>query len=724
MLYEEELKPDFFEKSAGEIPEELSKFRRWFQAAVEHGKKWQEQAREDYNYVVGKQWTEEELKTFEKQKRPALVINRIAPLVNIVIGYQKLNRFDISFLGRTSDDVELAQVRTGLTKYILDRCQFDKAESQVFTDMAIGGLGWFYVRYKFDYEQNDGEVSIERVDPFSMYLDPETHELDLNDAKYLFRARWTDKDELKNIYSDKAEEIESAFQLYDRAEEENQEIKYIDPEWYNSELKKIRVVECWYKVNEKKAMAYLNDGQVIEMQDKAILEQLVMQGLIRSQEQIREIPVTKVRCCTFFDRTLLEDIESPYQHGEFPYVPCVFKYYGVGDTPAGFVRDLRDPQKELNRRRIQELHILNTSGNGGGFMEEDAMTPEQEAEYAVMGNVPGHIQKVRAGTLSQNKIREKQPTSPPTAIINAENQATNDLTAISGINEQLLGTDIPSQASGRAIELRQKTAVTHLAVVFDALRQGKKKIANLLWGRRGHLGLIPQFYTAEKTYRIEGVNGQEWVTVNQQVIQQDPTAGIIVKTLNDLSIGDFDIVVADVESSTTQRQAQLWSLVDGVSKLGIPSDLIFDTIIDLSDLPKKNEIIQKYQERLKQQQMQAQQQAQAQMEIEKIKNENLNQSITFKDAILPVQLAMCAKQGIIDPQIANWYMMKWIEQTAPQLAMQMQQQQAMMNQPQVPQSPQQLPLTPDMMFQNQGNQPSAMTQAAAQSLMNNQVPSM
>ena len=193
-------------------------------------------------------------------------------------------------------------------------------------------------------------------------------------------------------------------------------------------------------------------------------------------------------------------------------MPCVFHYYGIGDLPAGFVRNLKNPQKELNKRRTQELHILNTSGNSGGWIENGAMTPEQEDEFKRMGNVPGHYQTVNPGALTGGKIQERQPKQPPTAIINAENQATNDLTAISGINEQLLGTDIPNSASGRAIELRQKQASTHLAVVFDSLRRAKKRIAYLLWGKRGHAGIIPQYYTAEKAYKIQGENGQQWVT--------------------------------------------------------------------------------------------------------------------------------------------------------------------------------------------------------------------
>ena len=105
--------------------------------------------------------------------------------------------------------------------------------------------------------------------------------------------------------------------------------------------------------------------------------------------------------------------------------------------------------------------------------------------------------------------------------------------------------------------------------------------------------------------RIEGENGQQFVRVNQQVLQQDPMGNLVQRTLNDLSQGEFDVVISDVEASTTQRKAQLWSLVDAVSKMGIPGDLVFDQIIELSDLPNKQDIKQRWM-----QQQQAQQQAQ------------------------------------------------------------------------------------------------------------------
>ena len=318
----------------------------------------------------------------------------------------------------------------------------------------------------------------------------------------------------------------------------------------------------------------------------------------------------------------------------------------------------------------------------------------------------------------------------PAAVIQAENQATADLTAVSGINEALMGTDIASTSSGRAIELKQKQAITHIAPMFDNLRKAKKKIAYRLWGKRGFKGIIPQYYTDDKVYRVEGKNGQQFIRVNQQVIQQDPLGRIIHQTLNNLSEGEFDIVISDTQASTTQRQAQLWSLVDSVKNLGIPGDLIFDVILDLSDLPNKEEIKQRWQQRQQAQAQAQQQQAQQQLQLEMIKNQSQSQSISFKDAPLPIQLAMAAKQGLIDAQIAQYAINLSVQQMFPQLAEQMQQQAqqaAVQQQMQLAAQQQQEQQAQPSIAQQPNNgrgQGGGMTQAAVQSLINGQGPAI
>lgn len=721
---------DVFEKDTTDDTEqsEIGKFREWFTEAADWAADWRAEAKQDYEFVAGKQWEEADIQRLKESGRPAIVINRIKPLINVLSGYQRLNRYDIEFLPRTGDDVDICTVRKGITKYILDECDYDSEESHAFLDAAIGGIGWFEVGYKVKPEINDGEAFVKREDPFGIYVDPESHKADFSDAKYICRAKWVDKDELTITYPEHAEEIKAQYAIYDNAEKNDG--AYDDPMWYKRDIHKARLIECWYKVKERESIYYLEDGSTVSQAD--ITPEHFLSGAVAGYSDIK---ITKVRCAVFIERFLLEDIPSPYQHGEFPFVPIVCYNYGVGDLPAGFVRDLKDPQREINKRRIQELHILNTTGNGGGWIEEDAMTAKQKADYKRKGNSPGYFQEVRPGAIAQGKIHERAMGQIPAAVIQAESQATADLTAVSGINEALMGTDIASTSSGRAIELKQKQAITHIAPMFDHLRKAKKKIAYLLWGKRGYSGIIPQYYTDDKVYRVEGKNGQQFIRVNQQVIQQDALGNIIHQTLNNLAEGEFDIVISDTQASTTQRQAQLWSLVDSVKTLGIPGDLLFDVIIDLSDLPNKEEIKQRIQQRQEAQAQQAQAQQQQQLQLELIKNQSQSQSISFKDAPLPIQLAMAAKQGLVDPQIAQHAVDMMVKQMFPQLAQQMQakqiQQQAQQQmQAQAGQQSQEqqgdAPDPPPQMNSNAGSNSDGggLTKAAIQSLITGQAPAM
>ncbi len=642
---------------------EIRKYRDWFRAAVDKAQEWREEAREDYEFVAGKQWTDADKARLMESGRPALTINRIKPIINLLSGYQRSNRYDIDFLPRTNDDMALCQVRKGITKYIMDRCDYDGNESQVFLDAAICGLGWFEVGYRFDPAINDGEAYIHREDPFGMYVDPEARKPDYSDARYMIRAKWVDKEELKAVYPEFADVIDVQTAKYDSAERDNaaQEMEGHEPLWYQRQTHKVRLCECWYKEKVKETFFYLTDGTTVKQADVQI--PMFLNGSI---EGVRTVLIDKVRVAAFIENILLEDIESPYEHGELPFVPLIVYHFGEGDIPAGIVRDLKDPQREINKRRVQQLHILNSASNGGGWIEEDAMSPMQKERFRDKGNIPGYFAEVRPGGIS--KIRERQLVNPPTAVIQQEQMATDDIRSISGINEALMGTDIQSSSSGRAIELKQKQAITHLASIFDYLRKAKKGIAYRLWGSRGHKGIIPQYYTEDKVYRVEGTNGQKFIRVNQQVMQQDPLGNTIHQTLNDLSQGDFDIVIADTQASTTQRQAQMWGLVDAVSKLGIPGDLVFDVILDLSDLPDKETIKQRWQQRQQAQAQQSQQQVQQQMQLELMKQQNMNQSITYKDAPLPIQLAMAAKQGLIDPEIAKYATQVFVQQMFPQFA--------------------------------------------------------
>lgn len=632
---------------------ELEVFKKWFSDAVDAAQRWRNEAKEDRDFYAGKQWRNEDKDNLEKNQRPALTINRIKPLLNVLSGYQRLNRYDIDFLPRTNDDMELAQVRKGITKYIMDKSHYNYEESDVFMDGAQMGIGWFEVGYQFDWATMDGDAFVRRVSPLDIYVDPESRDKHFRDMKYLVRARWVDKEELIAVYPEHKEAVEAQMHSYLHEEQEYESEKDL---WFQKETKKIRFAEMWYKKPVRKRIYILLDGSIATTATPEMIGNEQIRG-------VREYTVTEVRLLSFFDNVVLENVASPYEHGEFPFVPFVCYYQGDDDMPAGIIRDLKDPQREVNKRRSQELHILNTQSNGGWLFEEGALTNKQKTEFKEKATTPGAMLEVAVNALTGNRLKRLEPQGVAAGAVNAAAEALSDLPAISGINEALMGTDINNLASGRAIELKQKQAITHIAALFDNLRFSKERVAKLLWGKRGAAGVIPQFYTEEKTFRITGTNGGfEFITINKQQEIDDGQGNVIVRTLNDLSVGEYDIVISDTPATITQRTAQFWSLVDACGKLGINGNIILDILLDLSDIPQKEEIKHRL-EQLQQQQAQAQQQ-QMQMQFELEKQKKLSQSISYKDLQLPLQLQLAAKAGIFPQEYADKFMQWYIEQQA------------------------------------------------------------
>lgn len=631
---------------------DTTKIRSWFKQAVDKSNTWRKHAKEDYDFVRGKQWSDDDVEALNEKGRPALTINKIRPHLNILSGYQRVNRYEIGFEPRTSDDYESCELRKGITKYIMDYCDYNDVESAVFLDGVIGGIGWFHVFYDWDYQTMNGEVSIERVSPFDIYTDPEARKANYDDAKYIFRAKWVDKEELCDIYPEQREDILALSMKYDI--DEKQEMVSGEELWYQKNTKKVRLIECWYKERTKKTKYILPNGEVVDNVQYGIPFETV------------DVPTEKIKLAVIIGDIKLEEMDSPYEHGFFPFVPFVVYHYGEGDEPCGVVRDIKDPQRELNKKRSQILHILNTQGNSGVIMEESAMNDEQRRNYRLHGSQPGAIIEVEDGSLTQGRLREVQPSAPPIGLIQSAQESEADIPKITGINESMLGISSPTQ-SGRAIELNQKQAITNIAPFFDNLRKTKRRIAEILWGYKGYKGLIPQYYTEQKMFRIIGKGGrEEFVTINEPVQTIDPMTGqVLTEIKNDLSQANYDVIISDTPFSVSQRQGQFWALVDAVGKLGLPANLIFDKLIELSDIPDKQEIINR---------IQSYQESQAPQEGADIKK---SMSINMDDVI---KLLEASHRGLVDNAVAQSVLTQYMTQLGLQSQPQQKPQQKMMTQ--------------------------------------------
>ena len=588
-----------------EADSRVNEFREWFRRAVEHEQIWKEDALNCYRFKWGQQWSDKDKQAARQQSKPALTINKIRPLVNTLTGHQKLNRYEPDFKPRTADDMELCKVRQGVTKWILDQNSFDYEESRVFSDGITGGRGWFYMYVKYDPDTLDPEIQIDRVSLFDVYVDPESRSPLCEDANYIALAHWVDKEKVKRHFPEYKDEIDGQWNRFNDIEDTAEFTKRERVEdWeFDRSKKKVRLVSTFY-YKHKQETKYIVNGKPVSADE--------IEEALRDMFESVKVPKKEVWVSTFLGTILLEDVKSPDQHGYLPLVPFNAYFDGEGDDPKGVVSDLLDPQREMNKRRSQFMHIINTMSTRGFIGDETALSPQEEAKLRKMGSTPGIYIKKRPGSDLTPIVTDNIPSG----LLQLDTLYADDLKNISGINEAFQGVDVSSSMSGRAMELRQKQAVVQIATLFDNLRMTKKRIVQILWGKRGRPGLIPQYMTDEKAIRIVGPNGQdEFININQQVQYKPPIPGTnmpnpfaqtVTKTLNDLSQGEFDIVITDSPASPTQRTAAFYALLEMLKTIG-PNVIPPDVIIEASDLPQKEAIMQRLQQQ--QQAMQQQQQA-------------------------------------------------------------------------------------------------------------------
>lgn len=563
---------------------------------------WRQNAKQDYKFMQGKQWDDADMKKMREAGRPAITINRIRPIINLLCGYASQNETEPDFLPRSEEDDRVSRVAKGITKYCLDRANYQRNKGKCFRDKIICGLANYWVHYEFDYAKLDGEIRIDRVSPFDVFVDPECSQEDLSDAQYIGRYSWESPSKLKQVYPDKAVEIDTLSHKFDDTELETGSFETINGEalWYSDKYRKVRVVQYWYKEYKTKRIFITQNGVVDE--DNPLYVVLMAMG-----KEPTSIPDTQIRFATFSDNVLLEEGESPYKHNKFPLVRDYCYYTGelVDEElePAGVVCDIKDAQRETNKNRSQRMHVVNQQTLGVKYWQ-GPVTEQFKNTVKKYGTTPGANIYMPPGVT----FTDGTPAMDSALNMNLEQQSSNDFYAISGITPESLSGSVGNM-SGKAIDLRQSVTTVQTAGIFAQTKEAELQIVKLLWGEKNAPGLIPQFYNQEKAMRILGDDGQkEFIQIqpgmNQPMQEQtmldpmgqpvlDAEGNPVKKVLYDLSAFDFDVVISTSQASATARRANLYQLLEA-KKSGV--DIPIDIILDFMDFPEKEAVKKRMQE--------------------------------------------------------------------------------------------------------------------------------
>lgn len=581
------------------------RLQSWFKQDIPHVMKWRKEAREDFQFYAGDQWSDEDKRQLEEQKRPAMTFNRVAPMVNAVLGSEINNRREVQFYPREVGDSLKDELLTSAGEWFRDQTNAEDEESNAFEDTVVSGMGWTDTR--LDFESNpDGDPKIERLDNLKMVWDCKSRKPNLEDAGHLFMVHddltYLEAEELTGV---KDRELLHAGWVY--GDESQDQPHRNDPEnLYTTEARdndygkdKCCVVEArWFE-----KQLYYRGADVLGKQptrEYTPEEYRVVQLRYPDFQAIRQY--RKVLKRVFIGSAVLGKPDQPLVppgRGLFGW-ECITGYYDkVKKQFYGIVRVAKDPQRWSNKFFSQVMYILNSQAKGGLLAERGAFEDDRQAEASWAKS--DAITYAKAGALSgaNPRIQPKPAAQFPAGFFTLFQESKEAINQVTGLSPEFIGTREVDQA-GVLENTRKQSTLNLLAALFNSLRRYRKRQGQTL------LYLIQNHLSDGRLIRIVGDERAQYVPLTRESVAS-PT---------------YDIIVDDSPTSPNEKD-KTWGVIMSLMpfiKDQIPPDMAMQ-ILDYSPLPAS--LVAKLKDTAKQAQAQAE--ANPQPSPEEIKSQAMIQ---------------------------------------------------------------------------------------------------
>jgi len=531
-------------------------------------------------FFRGLQWEQADLVKLQQQRRPALTINKILSTMSNVMGEQIYNRTDTSFQPRGESPAKTAEALNMVYRQISDNNQLDWKRSDMFCDGVITSRGFLDARLDFT-DAMQGEVRINTLNPKNVMIDADADQYDPDEWNDVLVTKWMTWEDIKVLYNEADAELlkdrgQSYFQYgfdsieraRDRFGPETQRGYFQESTQQLEVLRNIRVIEQQKKVVTKRV--HLVDPVTGDMRGVPDEWTPAKIGAVAQQFGLQTVNklVKRIRWTVIADNVKLHDAWSPFEH--FTVVPY-FPYFRRGAT-IGLVENLLGPQELLNKITSQELHVVNTTANSGWIIKSGSLRNMTMEELEQRGAETGLVI-----VMDEVKDAEKiQPNQVPTGLDRASYKAEEHIKTISGVSDYQTGS-AREDVSAKAVQENLARGSLNQAKSADSLNRTDYILA------RHVISMVQRYYTEE---RLINITHNKMTGERQSITINEPTPeGTIV---NDLTIGEYDIVVTSVPHRQT-LEAQQFDQAVALREQGVP--IPDEVLIAHSALYKKDDIL-------------------------------------------------------------------------------------------------------------------------------------
>lgn len=549
----------------------------WLQGAID--KRFKVGDQQLYNQVYGQ----------NSQNVQKFFFNLIRRHINMICGFQRKNRKSTITIPLSDGDDPLADDYNKVLRWCDDRDGFQEYLSQSFEGACDTGETLLHLYPDYTFDPISGDFFTDAVQYNNYLIDQYTRKQDLSDCNGIWRRRWTSKQMAKMLIPGYAKEIDKMkpggmkdgrFPL--QAELQNVAINNL-----------FTYDEFYYRASRKgKIILDPMSGEAVEWEEDETADKDEMERVLYQQPwlKVKEVDIPTVKLVIALSGKIVYHGKNLLNIDEYPFAPA--QCYIEQDIQAyawrkqGIIRNIRDSQFLYNMRKIIELQLLQSSLNAGWIYPVDVVPDAKCFRQSSGGD--GFLIPLKAGHLP-NEIQRIEPVSIPQSLLELSNSLAEDITKISGVNEELLGAATDDK-SGILSMLRQGAGLTTLQTIFDKLDYTQR-----LYGKI-RLQAIRKNFSKGKIRNILGHEADpRFFTSHSQ---------------------KYAISVEEGNYSTSQRQMELQQLLH-FKQLGM--GIADKSILRAAFITNKRQVIADMEEQNKQQQQVQEQQAQQQAQVDQSK---------------------------------------------------------------------------------------------------------
>lgn len=536
------------------------------------------EAYRDVGFYLGNQWSLDQLKYLNDERRNSFTFNKVRKTIDMVGGYLNANENMSVVVPYENSSEQTAEQLTELLRHTMEPKGY-AAMRKARHNALVSGVCWVspWIDYRQDYV--NGRINFHVDNWNDVIWDPFSTQHTLEDCTFVARRKYLSKDVIKSLVPGCEREVDAMG--YGNRDEKFTYEPYAR-QWGLQELLayneywKQRYKKGWLLVDKLtgEQKPWKGDRKRLELMQRFFPNLAVIEGYYKTVEYN-----------VIVENRLLYSGEDPWGIGEYPFVPfyCIFdgSYDLFQWKIQSLVRLLRDPQEEYNMRKSKLLDIVDSQIGSGWKAKSGAVSNPKALFQSGQGKVVFFNPGFELGDAER-----LDPPNIPESLFALQESFDADIKDM--VDLGALGTETPDRMSAVLFKMRQSLATMQIGPIIENFKTAQYNLSKKV------LKMI-QNYTPEKVERI---------------IKATPTPEFYNKTFLEYDVSLQEAVMTD--SQKQQAFLQAWTMRMGGA--AVPDEMLWE----LSPFPIKKEFMAKIEEQNQQAQAQAQQDAEDKKQVNEL----------------------------------------------------------------------------------------------------------